>query len=197
MPHRFAYASDMTPWTGLHWLNEPDWSTKDETLRITTRSQTDFWRTTHYGFIRDSGHVLHTAPLQDFTARVRVEGEYQALYDQAGLMVRSSPAQWVKAGVEFVGEQQLSAVVTREFSDWNVRPVGHPEAVELKMTRRGDTLSVQVRLPGQDWGLLRVAYYPPEVPAVVGVFACSPERAGFQARFSAFEVGAPEEGALY
>jgi regulation of enolase protein 1 (concanavalin A-like superfamily) len=32
---------------------------------------------------------------------------------------------------------------------------------------------------------------------VVGVFACSPERAGFQARFSEFEVGAPEEGALY
>ncbi|WP_407540360.1 DUF1349 domain-containing protein [Deinococcus radiomollis] len=187
----------MTPWTGLHWLNEPDWSTEDQTLRMTTQGQTDFWRATHYGFVRDSGHVLHTGPLQDFTARVRVEGQYQALYDQAGLMVRSSPAQWVKAGVEFVGEQQLSAVVTRDFSDWNVRPVGHPETVELKMTRCGDTLSVQVRLPGQDWGLLRLAYYPPEIPAVVGVFACSPERAGFQVQFSDFEVGAPEEGALY
>ena len=197
MTDRLAYDSRMTPWTDLHWLNEPDWSTEGQTLRMTTRDQTDFWRTTHYGFVRDSGHFLHTGPLQEFTARVRIEGEYQALYDQAGLMVRSGPAQWVKAGVEFVGEQQVSAVVTRDFSDWNVRPVGHPEAVELKVTRRGDTLSVQVRLPGQDWGLLRLAYYPPGVSVVVGVFACSPERAGFHARFSEFEVGAPEEGALY
>ena len=187
----------MTSWTDLRWLNEPHWSTEDRTLRVTTHEQTDFWRETHYGFVRDSGHFLHSGPLQDFTAQVQVQGEYQALYDQAGLMLRSGPALWVKTGTEFVGEQQLSAVVTRDFSDWNVRPVGHPEQVGLMMTRRGDALAIQVRLPGQDWGLLRLAYYPPGVPAAVGIYACSPQRAGFRVQFSNFQIGAPEEGALY
>lgn len=188
----------MTPWQSLHWMNEPDWSTDGGTLRVNTADRTDFWRQTHYGFVRDSGHLLHTAALQEFTAQVRVQGEYQALYDQAGLMVRSGPELWVKAGVEFVGtQQQLSAVVTREFSDWSVRPVGHPAHVDLKMTRRGDALSVQVRLPGQGWHLLRLAHFPPGQPAAVGVYACSPQRASFEAQFSEFRVGPPDEGELY
>ncbi len=108
------------------------------------------------------------------------------MYDQTGLMIRSSPECWVKAGVEYVGEQQLSAVVTREFSDWNVCPVGHPAYIDLKATRRGDTLSIQSRLPDGDWSLLRLAYYPPALPAAVGIYACSPQRGGFEVHFSEF-----------
>src|ERR1043166_99071 len=36
----------------------------------------------------------------DFTAELRVAARYEALYDQAGLMVRIDEANWVKAGVE-------------------------------------------------------------------------------------------------
>ena len=190
----------------MRWMNEPRWSLEarleahgmdTQSLRVQTDDHTDFWRETHYGFVRDSGHFLHTGPMHDFTAQVRVEGQYQSLYDQAGLMVRSGPEQWVKAGVEFVGEQQVSAVVTREFSDWNVRPVGLPDHIDLKLTRRGNALSVQVRLPGHGWGLLRLAYYPPQLPAEVGIYACSPERAGFEVQFSSFQLGPPDAGALY
>ena len=191
----------------MRWMNEPRWSLEAQdveahgsaphSLRVQTDDHTDFWRETHYGFVRDSGHFLHTDPLHEFSAQVRVEGQYRALYDQAGLMIRSGPETWVKAGVEFVGEQQVSAVVTREFSDWNVRPVGLPEHIDLKLTRRGNALSVQVRLPGHGWGLLRLAYYPLDLPAEVGVYACSPERAGFEVRFSAFQLGPPDAGPLY
>ena len=141
----------------MRWMNEPRWSLgahgmDTQSLRVQTDDHTDFWRESHYGFVRDSGHFLHINRMHDFTAQVRVEGQYQARYDQAGLMVRSGPETWVKAGVEFVGEQQVSAVVTREFSDWNVRPVGLPDYIDLKLTRRGNALSVQVQLPATAGG---------------------------------------------
>lgn len=181
----------------MRWFNEPTWTIQAQALQVTTADQTDFWRQTHYGFTRDSGHFLFTPDMQEFTVQVRIQGRYQALYDQAGLMVRSSPECWVKAGVEFVGEQQLSAVVTREFSDWNVRPVGHPAYIDLKATRRGDTLSIQSRLPDGDWSLLRLADYPSAIPAAVGIYACSPQRGGFEVHFSKFRLGPPDEGTLY
>ncbi|MFC4453912.1 DUF1349 domain-containing protein [Deinococcus sonorensis] len=184
-------------WSELQWFNEPTWRVQDDVLQVRTARETDFWRATYYGFVRDSGHVLHTAPLGEFTAQVCVEGNYQALYDQAGLMLRSSPECWVKTGVEFVNEQQLSAVVTRDYSDWNVRPIGMPERVDLKVTRVGDAVRVHARVPGGDWTLLRLAYYPPDLPAVVGVYACSPQREGFEVRFSDFTVGPPEQQRPY
>lgn len=180
------------PWANLQWLNEPMWTATDDVLRVRTALETDFWRVTHYGFVRDSGHFLHTSLLGEFTAQVRIEGEYQALYDQAGLMVRTSSTCWVKAGIEFVHEQQLSAVVTRDYSDWNVKPVGTPSYVDMKLTRRGDALQIHARLPEMDWALLRLAYYPPEDPAMIGMYACSPQREGFEVRFSRWMVGPPE-----
>ncbi len=54
------------------WLNEPSkWS-----------------EATHYGFIRDTGHVRHATVESDFVADVVVEGAYRDRYDEAGLMLR-------------------------------------------------------------------------------------------------------------
>ena len=54
------------------WLNEPsEWS-----------------EATHYGFIRDTGHVRHATVEGDFVAHVVVEGAYRDRYDEAGLMLR-------------------------------------------------------------------------------------------------------------
>ncbi len=40
----------------FEWLNEPPaWNDADGVLTMTTGDKTDFWRETHYGFIRDSG----------------------------------------------------------------------------------------------------------------------------------------------
>jgi hypothetical protein len=42
----------------VEWLNEPPaWEARGETLIVTVGPQTDFWRTTHYGFVRDTGHL--------------------------------------------------------------------------------------------------------------------------------------------
>ncbi|MCB0057672.1 MAG: DUF1349 domain-containing protein, partial [Caldilineaceae bacterium] len=43
----------------MQWLSEPrTWEIDGDTIRVTADAGSDFWRKTHYGFIRDNGHVL-------------------------------------------------------------------------------------------------------------------------------------------
>ena len=125
----------------MEWLNEPPhWRSEDDALVVTTGDKTDFWRETHYGFIRDDGHLRYTKQPGDFTAEVTVSGQYREIYDQAGLIIRLDPNNWIKAGVEFVhGKRLLSCVVTRDVSDWSIVPMfDAPDPFRLKLTRQGN-----------------------------------------------------------
>ena len=83
-----------------NWLNEPGWwAPTAEGLSVITDNATDFWRETHYGFTRDSGHFFGRDISGGFTASLRVRARYETLYDQAGIMVRLNAATWIKAGV--------------------------------------------------------------------------------------------------
>lgn len=173
-------------WNNLTWHAPPPYAQEQEdgALEIVTGNCTDFWRTTQYGFVRDDGHALLGMAPPEFTASVRVQGLYEHLYDQAGLMVRASETQWVKTGVEYVGRQQWSTVVTHEHSDWSVTPAANLSEVTFRVIRRGDALIVHAQPDqGTPWTLLRVAYFPAGLPAQVGVMACSPEREGFRVTF--------------
>lgn len=176
----------------MKWLNPPPHYQDGETLTVVTGDHTDFWRETHYGFIRDDGHLYYQEVSGDFSAEVCFRGEYQALYDQAGLMLRLDEKNWIKAGIEYTdGLQHLSAVVTRDYSDWSVLPLPDaPQAIWLRLTRRGSAVQVQYSLEGTQWHMLRLAYLPLG-PAWVGPMCCSPQRAGFVARFSGFKIGEP------
>ncbi|KMS67919.1 hypothetical protein ACM01_41045 [Streptomyces viridochromogenes] len=178
----------------MQWLNEPPhWSVDDGTLVVTTGDRTDFWRETFYDFVRDDGHFYGREVTGDFTAQVTLAGKYETLYDQTGLMLRVDENNWVKTGVEFTdGTAHLSCVVTRDFSDWSV--ITAPEAaksVTLRLTRHGTAIRVQFRTPDGAWQLLRLGYLPLPATCQVGVMACSPQRAGFRARFSDFTVTEP------
>ncbi len=51
----------------MDWYNEPPWCTVEvDTITMRSGPKTDFWRTTHYGFIRDSGHFYHHPIAGDF-----------------------------------------------------------------------------------------------------------------------------------
>jgi regulation of enolase protein 1 (concanavalin A-like superfamily) len=104
------------------WHNEPpDWKHQEQTLSVTSGLKTDFWRKTHYGFIRDNGHFYYQEVTGNFRADVKIIGKYEVLYDQAGLMIRENDLTWLKCGIEFVNDvQYASAVVTRDYSDWSV-----------------------------------------------------------------------------
>ena len=183
----------------FQWLNEPpSWSESDGLLTVVTGDQTDFWRETHYGFIHDNGHFRYREVAGDFTAILDFSGAYEELYDQAGMMLRLDERNWIKAGVEFVGgRQMLSAVVTRDFSDWSTMPVpGKPEWLRLRCTRISSAIRIEWS-DGGDFSLLRLGYLPAKDPILVGPMCCSPQRAGFCATFRNFKVGPPLAEALH
>jgi regulation of enolase protein 1 (concanavalin A-like superfamily) len=185
----------------MDWLNEPpEWREDGGVLSVVTGDRTDFWRTTHYGFVRDDGHGRLAPAAGDFAATVAFRGDYETLYDQAGLLLRLDAAHWIKAGVEYVaGRRMLSVVVTREVSDWSTMPVPvEDDWLWLRLTRIGTAVHVHWAAGPEEAGfrMLRLAYFP-EGAAGVGPMCCSPQRAGFRAQFRDFALGdpgTPEEG---
>ena len=184
----------------MDWLNEPPrWRREGGVLHVATGERTDFWRETHYGFIRDDGHLAFERREGDLTAEVAVSGGYAELYDQAGLMLRLDERTWIKAGVEFVGGRRLlSCVVTREVSDWSILSAFEaPDPVRVRLTRQGSAVRVEWAPQGGAFEIMRLAYFPPSDPVLVGPMCCSPERAGFEARFEDFRAGPAIEAALH
>lgn len=172
--------------TGWQWLNPPADHDTSDGLVVRTAPDTDFWRTTHYGFVRDTGHALGRTVSGDFAATASFSGEYTHLYDQAGLLLRIDEATWLKTGIEYVdGEQLLSVVVTREVSDWSVVSLpASPASVTIAVERTGDTATVKYGLDGAPaTRMARLAYFPPNAPVFTGVMAASPQGPGFSARF--------------
>lgn len=185
----------------MDWLNEPPhWWAEGEVLHITTGDKTDFWRETHYGFIRDDGHFRFERREGDFTAEVTFAGDYRELYDQAGLMLRLDESHWIKGGVEFVhGKRLLSCVVTRTASDWSIVPAFEaPDPLRLRLSRQSSAVRVEWGPPdGGHFETLRLAYFPAADPVAIGPMCCSPQRAGFEARFSNFRIGPVMERGLH
>lgn len=184
----------------LEWLNEPEqWSLQANRLQVRTDEKTDFWRETHYGFIRDSGHFLFLETAGDFTAQVKIQGQFSHLYDQAGLMVRLDDRQWVKAGAEISdGMALLSSVLTSDQSDWATGSFpGDPSAFWIRATVSQGVLRLQVSVDGLHWPLVRIASFPIVSSYQVGPFCCTPERGGLDVEFSEFHVTAPNSKALH
>lgn len=185
----------------FQWLNEPaSWEGDASALTLATDHSTDFWRHTFYGFMRDNGHAFLAPVSGDFTVEATVIGEYEQLYDQAGLMLRIDERNWVKTGIEFTdGLMHFSVVVTRDVSDWSVVPL--PDArpdqeIGVRLTRHDDAVRVQYSVAGSPWQMARLAAFSAE-NAEAGIMACSPERSGFRARFRDVTIGPAIERKLH
>jgi regulation of enolase protein 1 (concanavalin A-like superfamily) len=61
-------------------------------------------------------------------------------------------------------------------------------ALRARLVRRGSTVSTAFRRPNGHWQTARVAGFPGDQLCQVGVMCCSPQRAGFEVRFSDFAV---------
>ncbi len=177
------------------WSNAPKrWRVEPNgELTLVTDQGTDFWRETHYGFTRDSGHFLGFPTGDAFTAQLRIRGRYEKLYDQAGIMVRLDERRWVKAGIELSdGKAMLSSVLTDGRSDWATGPyAGDPGDFWMRATVARGVLRLQVSADGRDWPLVRLAPFPVASAYRVGPMACTPERAGLEVRFSDLRITAP------
>ena len=182
------------------WLNEPAyWRLDGGTLHVRTDLKTDFWRETHYGFVRHNGHVFGCRASGDFTAGVRVRGAFRALYDQAGIMVLLDERTWIKAGIEYSdGQGSLSSVLTVGKSDWALSSfAGDPGDFWIRATVQDGVLKIQASSDGRHWPFIRLCPFPQAGSYFVGPMCCSPERAGLDVAFSDFRVTPPIAKALH
>lgn len=195
-PSRWQRFSGPDSITQLSWQNEPArWSlvSGEQSLRIEPEGKTDYWQRTHYGFEADNGHFLCAEVPGDWvmTTHVRLHPEHQ--YDQAGLMVRLSAGCWLKTSIEHEpdGPAWLGAVVTNHgYSDWSTRPFRAQE-IWLRVRREGADYIVEASSDGEEWEQLRMAHLHDddgERPVSCGVYACSPQAAGFAAEFSELSI---------
>lgn len=178
-------------WAAGRWTRDPATARLDgDNLLVGAAEGSDYWRTTHYGFVHDDGHAL----LGDWPADAAVEVTFdasslRAAYDQAGIMLHAGPEQWVKAGLEISdGVLQLGAVVTNGVSDWSMAPV--PEwaggLVTLRASRggvAGDSVVLRARTETSGWRTLRVAPFTAG-PASAGPLVCAPMRGDLEVRFT-------------
>ena len=184
-------------WNDARWLNPPPRSWHDGSdLLVEAVAGSDFWRTTAYDFVHDSGHALLVGFPEATAVEVRFLLDYTEQFDQAGLLVRADEQTWVKAGVEVSdGVPQLGAVVTNGMSDWSISPVpdwrGHE--VTVRASRSSNALTVRTRVDGEPWQLVRVAPVPAGSTLEAGPYCCGPMRSGLVVRFRGAVLTAADE----
>lgn len=184
------------------WLNPPHQVVEtDKGILVTTEKDTDFWRITSYDFIHDNGHALLTELSDGKAVEVTYIALLEALFDQAGLMIRIDSKNWIKAGVELSdGVPQLGAVVTHNTSDWSVSPVptwnDGTTPVTVRASRSGNALTIRAKLGENPWQFVRLTPIDQSTTITAGPMACSPTRAGLQVRFTKFALG-PSDLALH
>lgn len=168
-------------------------------LLVAAAPGSDFWRTTSYGFVHDDGHAL-LYPLEVGEAIVvRFVVELADEFDQAGLLLRATASEWLKAGLEYAdGQVYLSAVSTRGVSDWSVAPVADwvGEEVSLRASRGVDAVTVRARRGAEPWRLLRVAPFSAAPRVGAGPMVCAPRGARLSARFLSATIG-PADATLH
>jgi uncharacterized protein len=175
----------------MNWYNEPkQWQHQNGKLTITADPDTDFWRVTRHDFIKDDAPFYYQDVTGDFTASVKVTGDYAALYDQAGLMLRESASVWLKCGIEFLdGVQQASAVITRDFSDWSIVPLpDNPPAIWIRIERTSTAVEVSFSRDGQSYHLIRQGYLSAAPTLQIGMMCAAPKGSGFDVTFEDFTV---------
>ena len=179
-------------WSEGSWTREPvSQSREGAVLTVEAAAESDWWRTTSYGFIHDDGHAL----VKDFPNESSVEVsfilDYTEQFDQAGIFITADNENWIKAGVEFCdGFPQVGAVVTQTKSDWSVAPVAEwmNKEVTIRVSRSGDAVTVRAGING-DLRLVRVAPLDPTRTWSAGPMFCAPTRAGLKVTFTKWSEG--------
>ena len=153
----------------MRWMNEPaSFKRLGETM------------------VTDNGHLFYLEATGDFTFQARVNGQYAALYDQVGLMVRLDAENWMKCGTEFFdGRRHASVVFTRDFSDWSTMPdLSDTAEIWWRAVRKKDSIETLCSLDGQKFTSVRQGYFAPGGKVHVGITCAAPEGPGFDATFS-------------
>ncbi|CAN2190258.1 COG3506 Uncharacterized conserved protein [Candidatus Nanopelagicaceae bacterium] len=186
-------------WSEGTWTRQPvSQSQEGSVLTVEAAAESDWWRTTSYGFIHDDGHALVKEFPNESAIEVSFVLDYTAQFDQAGIFINADNENWIKAGVEFCdGFPQVGAVVTQTKSDWSVAPVAEwmNKEVTIRVSRSGDAVTVRAGING-DLRLVRVAPLDPTRTWSAGPMFCAPTRAGLKVTFTKWSEG-PADSELH
>lgn len=182
------------------WTHPPeDVDVAGDRVIVTAKKDSDAWRHTSYGFVHDSEHALLEPLSGSESVEVSFLLDYAEQFDQAGVFLRASDEEWIKAGVEAAdGAPQVGAVVTHITSDWSAAPV--PEwsgrVVTIRASRDGDAVTIRARVDDEPYRLVRVAHLDPDLAVEAGIFCASPTRAGLRVTFTGYRRG-PADTSLH
>lgn len=180
--------------TDLKWFVQPDsfqTAARDgQGLFLKTNPKTDFWQRTYEKpiILKDDGHLLYMPINQkNIVMETSFEIDAKNKADHAGLMVRLDKDNWVKAGVETVdGKQTLGVVTTNVYSDWSIHS-WPSNKLTIRIYKISNDFVVEVQDPENpsEWNIIRILHLHIEEDAEVmmGLMACSPEKAGASAYF--------------
>lgn len=195
----------MMDFTVGKWIYKPKNSeVTSEFVSITTEPKTDFWQRSYYGFRNDNAPALLIEVEQNFTFTVKVSFDYQALFDQCGIIIYLDNENWVKASIEYENPtfSRLGSVVTNlGYSDWATSDIPLPKEIWYRLNRRGPDFLIESSFDGQTFKQMRIfhlhklgettpemgKYNPPlaaQNSVQFGVYACSPSESSFIAKFT-------------
>ena len=179
---------------GFTWFAKPAHFSFGNGLTLHTEPLTDFWQRTHYGIRRDTGHALLRRFSESFTLTTEVTYEPTSQYDQCGVFVRTDAANWLKASVEYEGDEPShlgSVVTTLGYSDWAWQDIdASVRTLSYRVSKRESDILVEWTRDGNPWTSIRIAHLHAQGEEVeAGIYACSPVGEGFDCRFSYIEFG--------
>jgi uncharacterized protein len=177
------------------WINRPEhFAVENEVVTIYTDPETDFWQRTYYGFRNDNAHAMLTERHGDFSLSVKTVFSPKTMYDQCGIVLYQNCDNWIKASVEYENSafSRLGSVGTNlGYSDWATTDI--PSSINTmwyRLSRMGQDFIIENSYDGTNYYQLRMLHLhlPAEV-ARIGIYACSPGKAGFRAQFSELSIG--------
>jgi uncharacterized protein len=186
------------------WLNPPRmFEISGQSVKITTEPNTDFWQRSYYGFRNDNAHALLIENDINFTFTAKASFEYRKRFDQCGLVIYLDSDNWFKAAIEYENQDfsRLGSVVTNHgYSDWATTDIPTPRVMWYRLSRRGPDFLIEASPSGSDYRQMRIFHLhalgettvemgklnppaPARQPAPFGLYACSPLKSSFEARF--------------
>lgn len=184
------------PRQGMHWHCEPEeWSQLRTTISMTIPPGTDCWRMTGTDECVDNAPFYFLEIEGDFEVRCKVKAKYESPDDQAGVMVREDEENWVKCGIQSIGDvPHMCATFTRDYSDMSMHPLPHlQEYMWVHAKKIGDGLEVYISADSFDWMQIRQGDISDDSILQIGVYAASPvSENGFEVIFEDFMVKGEE-----
>ena len=162
----------------------------DDVLKMVSRSHTDLWQNTYYGFCHETASMLLLKLKEKFFSfSFKVKFDYKNKYDQAGLVLHLGEGNWLKAAIEYgdLNASYLGSVVTNNgFSDWAFQgiPTSKKE-IYYRLSRRENDFLIEFSFDGKKYYKMRVCHLLLASGDVdIGMYVASPNDSSFEAEFS-------------